>query len=388
MNKELKKVFDLVPCGTEKIDWASYESSCLGSIFEKMASTMQNPLYHGEGDVYTHTRLCCEALASLDEYKALDESGKKVVFIATLLHDIGKIPCTKIIDGALASPRHAIVGGVMSRELLWKLGLCGNIEEIQLREAISSLIKYHSFPPYAIFNDNPELKLLKVASCGELAPLFSMSKLCMLEKADVLGRVNDDQNMVLDRIEYCRLLSQENECLDSPYKFSDDFTKRAYFKSKTSFKDDRLYNDSWGQVILLSGLPASGKDTFISKCFPDIPVISLDEIRIELGIKPTDKQGKVIDLAHERAKELLRKKQQFIWNATSLTSILRSNQIELFESYGASVKAIYLETDLNTLLDRNNSRKAYVPEEVIFKMLSRIELPERFECQSVEWREN
>lgn len=389
MNKNFEKILSLVPDGTERVDWASLEASCLAPVFEKMADTMQNLEYHGEGDVYTHTKLVCDALVSLDEYKKLNKESKEAIFIASLLHDIGKIRTTKMVDGALASPRHTIVGASMARELLWsELDLCGSIKDIELREAICTLIRYHSFPPYAIFSENPEIKLLKIASDSELFPLFSLDKLCTLEKADVLGRINDNTNTILERIEYCRMLAMENQCENGSYKFFDDFTKRAYFKGKTSFKDDQLYNDSWGQVIMLSGLPASGKDTFISKNYSNMNVISLDEIRKEIGIPADAKQGPVIALAHERAKELLRKKQPFIWNATSLTSLLRSSQIELFESYGASVKTIYLEAKLDTVLERNKKRQAYVPENVISKMLSKIEPPERYESEQVVYIES
>ena len=127
MNKDFEKILALVPNKTEKIDWASLEASYLAPVFEKMAGTMQNLEYHGEGDVYTHTKLVCDALVSLDEYKNLSKEGKEAIFIASLLHDIGKIRATKIVDGTLASPRHTIIGAAMARELLWsELDLCGN----------------------------------------------------------------------------------------------------------------------------------------------------------------------------------------------------------------------------------------------------------------------
>jgi predicted kinase len=181
------------------------------------------------------------------------------------------------------------------------------------------------------------------------------------------------------------MLAVENQCESDSYKFFDDFTKRAYFKGKTSFKDDQLYNDSWGQVIMLSGLPASGKDTFISKNYSDLPVISLDEIRKEIGISPDAKQGPVIALAHERAKEYLRKKQPFVWNATNITTDIRKLLIPLFEDYGASVKIVFLETEWNEGIRRNSSRQAEVPKHAIEKMLSRLEPPEPYEAQTVEY---
>ena len=114
-------------------------------------------------------------------------------------------------------------------------------------------------------------------------------------------------------------------------------------------------------------------------------VVSLDDIRDELGVSPTDNQSKVVAAAHERAKVLLRKKEPFVWNATSITAELRAIQISLFEEYGASVRCVYLETEWNENLRRNAERERQVPERVIEKLLSRLELPEIYECEKVEW---
>lgn len=115
------------------------------------------------------------------------------------------------------------------------------------------------------------------------------------------------------------------------------------------------------------------------------PVISLDGIRRELKIKPTDAQGTVIQQARERAKQFLRKKESFIWNATNLTRDIRQRQVSLFEQYGARVKIIYLETDECTRIQRNSSREDSVPEDVAQKLLSKTEPPDAIEAQIVEW---
>ena len=54
------------------------------------------------------------------------------------------------------------------------------------------LIRYHSYPPFAATDNNPERKLLKIASNGELAKGFTLRKLCILERADVLGRISNN----------------------------------------------------------------------------------------------------------------------------------------------------------------------------------------------------
>jgi predicted kinase len=246
-------------------------------------------------------------------------------------------------------------------------------------------VRYHSFPPFAAQAKNAERRLLSIASNGELAKNFSIARLCLLERADVLGRVCKDESDYLERIEYCGLLAEEVGCLHAPYSFQSDYSKRAYFLGKTDWKDQQLFNDTWGEVVLLSGLPGTGKDTWIEKNCPELPVVSLDEIRKRLKISPTDNQGAVVARAHEQAKEYLRKKQPFVWNATSITAQLRSKQISLFEQYGASVKTVFLETDWEEELIRNANREAEVPKEVIEKMLSKLELPERFESEKVVW---
>lgn len=144
-------------------------------------------------------------------------------------------------------------------------------------------------------------------------------------------------------------------------------------------------DDSWGEVIMLSGLPGTGKDTWIGQHHPDMPIVSLDGIRAELGIKPTDNQGEVIQAAQERAREYLRTNQPFIWNATDLTRDTRQKLIGLFERYGARVRIVYLETDEEIRGVRNAGRKDAVPEDVVARMIGKTVLPAPDEAQTVEW---
>ena len=114
-------------------------------------------------------------------------------------------------------------------------------------------------------------------------------------------------------------------------------------------------------------------------------MISLDQIRRELGIKPTDNQGLVIQTAKERARSLLRRKQPFVWNATDTTRETREKLIRLFENYGARVRLVYLETDVQTRLARNAGRPEAVPECAVSSMLARTIPPMPEEAQTVEW---
>ena len=81
----------------------------------------------------------------------------------------------------------------------------------------------------------------------------------------------------------------------------------------------------------------------------------------------------------------MRKAQPFVWNATNISTQIRQKQISLFERYGAGVRTIFLETEWEEGLRRNREREAVVPQSEIEKMLSKLELPERYESENVEW---
>ena len=125
----LKQVIPYAP--TWKIHWEILADTPLKPLILAMKHTQQNPLWHGEGDVWTHTKMVCEELVTEEEYRNLPESQQQILFLAALFHDIGKIPCTRWGDGAWVSPNHTLVGSKMARELLWKdFGVCGTKDAI------------------------------------------------------------------------------------------------------------------------------------------------------------------------------------------------------------------------------------------------------------------
>lgn len=354
-------------------------------LMAQMERTPQDPVWHGEGDVLTHTELVCGAMKALPAWQNADKTTQEILLLAAALHDVGKIRATFQEDGRWVSPGHARTGAGMARQLLWQeFGLCGTPEKQRLREAVCGLIRCHGLPPHAIDEPDGLLRLRKAAANGELSPFFTIKNLCILSEADVLGRICPDREELLDKVRLCRELAGEGLVLDTPYPFPSDYTRYSYLSGRNIAPDYPLYDDTWGEVILLSGLPGTGKDTWIRENL-DLPMISLDELRKELGVSPTDNQSRVVDAATRRAKELLRKKQPFVWNATNITPQTRGRQVGLFTAYGASVKIVYLETGWAEQLRRNAGRRDRVPESALRDMLGKLSPPERWEAHQVQW---
>jgi len=377
----------LIPSSSAtEIDWEALNASILGKFIPGMKRTPQNPEFHGEGDVLTHTRMVCGELVKNRGFWKISRREQLEVFVAAILHDVGKIRVTCMDEGKWVSPHHSAVGSLMARDFLWReCGLCGTKEKQQIRETVCSLIRHHMLPMYMIEQDAPECRARKVAAEGKLLPDFSWELLCLLSEADICGRIAADIEECLEKTELCRMIAREAGCLQGAYAFPDSYTEHAYLGGKNIMPDQSFYDDTWGEVILMAGLPGTGKDTWIRNHVPELPVISLDDIRREKNVKPTDNQGSVIQEAQGRAREYLRRRQPFVWNATDITREIRRKQISLFERYGASVRIIYLETDWDTQMTRNCGREGEVPEAVIEKMLKKTVPPMPEEAELVEW---
>lgn len=369
------------------IPWDRIEPLFSAAWFSQMKNTRQNPVYHGEGDVFTHTQMVCRELNAMAAFHELPERQKTALFLAALLHDVGKIKTTRLENGVWTSPHHASTGSMMTRTFLWRDGgLCGTDGALRFRETVCALVRYHMLPLHLMEQEDAERKALEIAALGELAPDFSWHLLCMLAEADVRGRIAEDIEEGMTRVQLCRMLAEEAGCGHQPYPFADAFTKRAFLSGRNVGKNQTLYNDTWGEVIMMSGLPGTGKDAWIQANAPELPMVSLDEIRKELQISPADNQGQVIQAAQERAREHLRRKQPFVWNATDLTRDTRQKLIGMFERYHARVRIVYLEAEWERRFQQNQARNEAVPESAVDRMLSKTVPPMPDEAQAVVWQ--
>lgn len=385
--KKWQLLLGLVPKQPEwKINWTEIENLALSRWIAQMKTIPQNPMWHGEGDVWTHTVMVCEELAAMSVWRRLDRRKQEELFVAALLHDIGKIPCTRMEDGAWISPNHSVVGSRMAREILWlEFGFCGEPDLQKFRETVCTLIRYHSVPLHILERENPERCAAKMASMGRLTGDFSLRMLWILSSADMRGRICGDKEEVLEAVDLFRVQAEEAGCLESPVSFADSCSEYAYLSGKNILPDQKFFDDSWGEVILMSGLPGTGKDTWIKSHASEYAEVSLDKIRRRMNISPDGNQGAVANAAREQARDYLRKQIPFVWNATNLTPTLREKQIRLFTDYHASVRIVYLETEWEEQMKRNGSRREVVPETVIRNMLRKMSLPESFEAHKVEW---
>ncbi len=143
---------------------------------EALVGCEQDPQWHPEGDVWTHTLHCLDAFASK---RIGDDWEDLVVGFAVLCHDLGKPLTTKIgEDGRIRSPLHEPKGEAPTRSFLSRL-----TNQVDLHEQVVPLVRRH-LTPRTFYKDK--------ASDGAIRRLARkvkrIDRLVRVAAADICGR--------------------------------------------------------------------------------------------------------------------------------------------------------------------------------------------------------
>lgn len=367
----------LVPNPGDKPDYAPWID--VFPALEHAKSTPQSPIYHAEGDVWTHTCMVLDELLATEDYATLGRQDQETVFLAALLHDISKYSTTVIEPetGKISQPGHSRKGAIEARIALWEHGA-----PFEQREAICRMISVHQRPMWAATGTSTRGKPPDFI-IRELSWMCDLRLLALLAEADIRGRVCPDQQKILDDIELFREMAKDDGCYRTPRKFVDDHTRVRYFRDDVGHPDYPQFQEPGSKVTVLCGLPASGKNTWTARNRPGLPVVSFDDAREELGLRHGKNEGMVAHAAVDKAKELLRAKQPFVWNATHLSEQMRQKTLGLLAQYGAEVELVYLEQPRAELLRRNAKRDTSLSNKSLLAMTLKWELPLPFEAHQV-----
>ncbi|MBL8939973.1 MAG: AAA family ATPase [Archangium sp.] len=126
-------------------------------------------------------------------------------------------------------------------------------------------------------------------------------------------------------------------------------------------------------VVVMSGLPGAGKDTWLRRNRPEVPTISLDALRAELSIAHGEEEERLRRASFERMKQHLVARQSFAWNSTLLRGRERRSLIDWLHRNDARVTLVSLEVSARVQAAQNRHRDAVVPEAALERMLSRWE---------------
>jgi predicted kinase len=342
-----------------------------------MRQCIQDPTFHGEGDVWVHTVTVMEELRRRRADLGLSHGRWVGLFLATLLHDIAK-PATRSeefdAEGRLRIHHygHARVGALMAWQFLWRIGVPRPI-----REQVFHLVRWHQRAFHLTFAPTLERDVIIFSQIGDWRELLALAK------ADNLGRIAPNTAETAASLDLLRQEIVERGCIDCPWHFPSDVARVWFGSGHSPYFDPPAPKGS--HVIVLCGLPGAGKDTHCRTKFPDWPQVSLDRWRERLDIAPNDNQGQVIQAAMKEAREHLRTKQRFIWNATNISRLNRDKAIRLCLDYDAFIEIHAFDPPPDRLLTQNRGRDAQVPQAVIERLIRKWEPPSVLEAHRVIW---
>lgn len=363
-------------------------------LLKRLKETPQDPRWHGEGDVFIHTSLVLKELYMLlDNKPSVTGERRQALILAAFFHDIAKPLCTREAElnqgMRIIAPRHEPKG---------RSYLCFPLKDLPLstsvRRMILALVGEHIYPK-------------RVVRSGEkggflrLQRTVDMELLWLLELADMKGRICEDRDENLEKMDLFRLYAHEYNCWkEDPYRGWEEYIRdhsgasgalldfimararedreagRIYTPEEALARSYTLQN-GFPEVIFLCGLSGSGKTHYIHSHLPGIPVISLDGIRKELYGKEScqGNSGQVIQAARERLKASLRKKERVAWDATNLKKDLRGKITSIVRDYNGLITFVFIYSSEKEAYQGNKNRERSVPDGILKRQIESFEYP-------------
>lgn len=137
----------------------------------------QDPDWHPEGCVLTHTGHVCNAMVRLCDLRNIQGEDRLVLMLAALCHDMGKATTTEFIDGRWRSPGHAQEGVPIARAFMESIGCYPRIIE-RVCPLVAEHMTHIGVVPNKRFVRRLSVRL------GQA----TIDELCLLIQADMEGR--------------------------------------------------------------------------------------------------------------------------------------------------------------------------------------------------------
>ncbi len=162
-------------------EWGMLEA--VAPELEPLATTPQDPEWHPEGDVWTHTLQVVDEAAAVLAGLEGDRPRRLAVMLGALCHDLGKPATTRFEDGRVRSRGHEEAGLPPTEALLDRWGV-HTLLGYDLRAQVLALVAQH-LKPGQLYDDRERVT---DGAIRRLARKCEADLLYRVARADCLGR--------------------------------------------------------------------------------------------------------------------------------------------------------------------------------------------------------
>jgi tRNA nucleotidyltransferase (CCA-adding enzyme) len=154
-----------------------------------LKDTEQDPHWHPEGSVETHTKWVLKRMFDICERENITGDDRAVFIFAALLHDIAKPQTTEKTWSekhqriCVTSNRHDVVGSKMTEEILTRIGI-----KPVIIEKVVKLVKFHLAHTSLFSIENLRSRKSALLKLSKNIQPASISDVLFLIEADALGR--------------------------------------------------------------------------------------------------------------------------------------------------------------------------------------------------------
>lgn len=130
-------------------------------------------------------------------------------------------------------------------------------------------------------------------------------------------------------------------------------------------------------LIMLVGIPASGKSSYARQNYKDYKIYSSDELREKLFNDVNDQvhNNELFRYIHKNIIKDLKNGNNVVYDATNIYSRNRRKFLNKLSDIDCNKICVVFNVDVGKCKLRNSTRERKVPEEVIDKMYNKIETP-------------
>lgn len=346
-------------------------------LIKQLKETQQNPCYHAEGNVLTHTLMVLENVLSLDDSWDLTEEERYILYWAAILHDIGKPEVTKWEAGRFHSHGHEEAGVPIARDLLLQRT---DVSDFQRRQ-ILDLVRWHSIPlqyglrkktidAYKQVAVRMDIRLLGIFSFCDLTGRIcqnyeEVKTLIMNFNQDIVPRVTADLKPYQQLSKLYQASSQrKKDKLWAAVEYPDS----RLLEQIISSEEEASLDSNFPPCYIPIGVRGPAMQVYLRDRFPDIVKISIDvkdKAHLHNAIFTRIAQNNSILFEGDFTKESLRQE---------LVRILREKNIE--------VNFLFFESSLSDLLKGVNNPKEYAE---IMQVQKRLRRPHNWEAHKTEY---